>query len=88
MLGNIVPTEYWMGTMLHELGHSVYSSRNMPRSVPYALRTEAHILATEGVAMLFEKFSKDADWLRAMGVTSTTPRPSTPPAPPSYGFTS
>ena len=69
VLGNIVPTEYWMGTMLHELGHSVYSSRNMPRSVPYVLRTEAHILTTEGVAMMFEKFSKDADWLRAMGVT-------------------
>ena len=64
VLANIVPTEYWMGTMLHELGHSVYSSRNMPRSVPYVLRTEAHILTTEGVAMLFEKFSKDADWLR------------------------
>ncbi len=67
VLGNIVPTEYWMGTMLHELGHSVYSSRNMPRSVPYVLRTEAHILTTEGVAMMFQKFSKDADWLIADG---------------------
>ena len=26
-------------------------------------------MTTEGVAMMFEKFSKDADWLRAMGVT-------------------
>ena len=32
-----------------------------------------HILATEGVAMLFEKFSKDADWLRAMGVRLEDP---------------
>ena len=73
VLANIVPNEYWMGTMLHELGHSVYSSRNIPRSVPYALRMEAHILTTEGIAMLFERFSKDADWLQAMGVAVPDP---------------
>jgi peptidyl-dipeptidase A len=68
VLANIVPNEYWMGTMLHELGHSVYSSKNIPTSVPYVLRSESHILTTEGIAMLFERFSKDADWLQAMGV--------------------
>jgi peptidyl-dipeptidase A len=68
VLANIVPNEYWMGTMLHELGHSVYSSKNIPAGVPYVLRSEAHILTTEGIAMLFERFSKDADWLQAMGV--------------------
>jgi peptidyl-dipeptidase A len=73
VLANIVPNEYWMGTMLHELGHSVYSSRNIPRSVPYVLRSEAHILTTEGLAMLFERFSKDADWLQAMGVAVPDP---------------
>jgi peptidyl-dipeptidase A len=74
VLANIVPNEYWMGTMLHELGHSVYSSRTIPASIPYVLRTEAHILTTEGVAMLFERFSKDADWLTAMGVTPPDPK--------------
>ncbi|HEY2839170.1 MAG TPA: M2 family metallopeptidase, partial [Pirellulales bacterium] len=39
VLANIVPNEYWMGTMLHELGHSVYSSKNIPQSMPYVLRT-------------------------------------------------
>jgi len=73
VLANIVPNEYWMGTMLHELGHSVYSSKNIPESVPYVLRTEAHILTTEGVAMMFEKFSKDADWLLQMGVKLDDP---------------
>jgi peptidyl-dipeptidase A len=68
VLANIVPNEYWMGTMLHELGHSVYSSKNIPHELPYVLRSEAHILTTEGIAMLFERFSKDADWLQAMGV--------------------
>jgi peptidyl-dipeptidase A len=68
VLANIVPNEYWMSTMLHELGHAVYSSKNIPRSMPYVLRTDAHILATEGVAMMFERFSKNGDWLVAMGV--------------------
>ncbi len=74
VLANIVPTEYWAGTMLHELGHSVYSSKNIPATLPYPLRTEAHILSTEGVAMLFERFSKDADWLTAMGAPPADPK--------------
>jgi peptidyl-dipeptidase A len=74
VLANIVNNEYWMGTMLHELGHAVYSSRNIPQSMPYILRGEAHILATEGVAMQFEQFSKDADWLAAMGVKVENPK--------------
>ncbi len=73
VLANIVSNEYWMGTMLHELGHSVYSSKNIPASMPYVLRAEAHILTTEGIAMLFERFSKDADWLQAMGVPVPDP---------------
>ncbi len=73
VLANIVPNEYWMGTMLHELGHSVYSSKNIPATLPYPLRGEAHILTTEGIAMLFERFSKDADWLTAMGSPPADP---------------
>lgn len=74
VLANIVPNEYWMGTMLHELGHSVYSSKNIPRSLPYALRTDAHILCTEGVAMMFERFSKNGEWLQKMGVAVSDPK--------------
>lgn len=73
VLGNIVPNEYWMGTMLHELGHSVYSSKNIPQSLPYVLRCESHILTTEGVAMQFEKFSKSARWLQSMKVKVDDP---------------
>ena len=68
VLANIVPNEYWAGTMLHELGHSVYSSKNIPKTVPYVLRGESHILTTEGVAMQFERFSKSRKWLEKMGV--------------------
>ena len=74
VLANIVPNEYWMGTMLHELGHSVYSSKNIPMSLPYVVRFEAHILTTEGVAMQFERFSKSRAWLDKMGVKIDDPR--------------
>jgi peptidyl-dipeptidase A len=68
VLANIVNNEYWMATMLHELGHAVYSSLNIPNALPYLLRAEAHILTTEGVAMQFERFSKSRTWLEKMGV--------------------
>jgi peptidyl-dipeptidase A len=73
VLANIVNNEYWMGTMLHELGHSVYSTHNnnIPKELPYVLRGEAHILTTEGVAMQFERFSKQRPWLEKMGLKVT-----------------
>jgi peptidyl-dipeptidase A len=74
VLGNIVNNEYWMGTMLHELGHSVYSSKNIPQSMPYVLRCESHILTTEGVAMQMQRFSKSRPWLEKMGLTVDNPK--------------
>jgi peptidyl-dipeptidase A len=69
VLANIVNNEYWMGTLLHELGHSVYSSKNIPASLPYLVRMESHILTTEGVAMMFERMSKQRTWLEKMGIS-------------------
>jgi peptidyl-dipeptidase A len=66
VLANIVPNERWMDTMLHELGHAVYSSKNIPRSVPYVLRGEAHILTTEGIAMMFGRLAKSGVWQERM----------------------
>jgi peptidyl-dipeptidase A len=74
VLANIVNNEYWMGTLLHELGHSVYSSKNIPSSVPYLLRMEAHILTTEGVAMMFERLSKKRTWMEKMGLRVESPK--------------
>ncbi len=74
VLANIVPNEYWMSTMLHEFGHAVYSSINIPAKLPYVLRAESHILTTEGVAMLFEKNSKRRAWLEQMGVKVDDPK--------------
>ena len=74
VLANVVNNEYWMATMLHEFGHSVYSSINIPDKLPYVLRSEAHILTTEGVAMMFEKMSKRRAWLEKMGVAVDDPK--------------
>jgi peptidyl-dipeptidase A len=68
VLANVAPDEYWMATLLHEFGHSVYSSINIPEKLPYVLRMESHILTTEGVAMMFERLSKRRAWLEKMGV--------------------
>ena len=64
VLCNVKPTERWMGTMLHELGHAVYD-RHLERSLPWLLRSQAHILTTEASAMLFGRLSKSPVWLRA-----------------------
>jgi peptidyl-dipeptidase A len=74
VLANVVQNERWMGTLLHEFGHSVYSSKNIPRTLPYVLRWEAHILTTEGVAMMFEKLSRRRVWLEQMGGKVPDPR--------------
>jgi peptidyl-dipeptidase A len=74
VLANVVPNEQWMSTMLHEFGHSVYSSINIPEKLPYVLRMESHILTTEGIAMMFEKLSKRRGWLEGMGVKVDDPK--------------
>ncbi|MCX6997515.1 MAG: M2 family metallopeptidase [Kiritimatiellaeota bacterium] len=61
-LQNLMSNELWMGTLLHELGHGVYS-KYTDRRLPYLLRDAAHIFATEGVAMFFGRQAKDAAWL-------------------------
>jgi len=73
VLCNIVPDRQWLGTTMHELGHSVYSSKNIPRSIPYVLRCDSHPLTTEGIAMMFERFIDNPDWLKAMGAAVPEP---------------
>lgn len=69
VLANVKPNQYWFDTLLHELGHGVYSYY-VDRSLPYFLRADAHIFATEGVAMLFGRLAKNAHFYRALGLIS------------------
>jgi peptidyl-dipeptidase A len=62
ILCNLKPTAEWMDTQLHELGHSV-DAYNIDRSLPYNLRTNAHIFTTEGVAMYFGAKARTPEWM-------------------------
>ncbi|MGD0582242.1 MAG: M2 family metallopeptidase [Bacteroidales bacterium] len=66
-LDNIKPDSYWMGTILHELGHGVYSYYN-DRNLPFTLRDAAHTFTTEAIAEMFGRFAKNPEWMLKMGV--------------------
>jgi peptidyl-dipeptidase A len=76
VLANVQPDNRWASTLLHEFGHAVYSTNNndIPQWLPYPLRLEAHTLTTEGVAMMFERLSKRAAFLKAMGIKADDPK--------------
>lgn len=74
VLANVKQDDYWASTLLHEFGHAVYSSQFIPMELPYVLRSEAHILTTEGVAMMFERLSKRSAFLLAMKLDVESPR--------------
>ena len=65
ILCNTVNDEQWMETMLHELGHALYSENHDPAE-PYLLRDAAHIFTTEGIAMFFGRLSRNATWMQTM----------------------
>lgn len=63
VLCNISDNEQWMGTMLHEFGHGVYSiGHDIPQN-PYFLRDAANAFTTEAVAMMFERLSRNPQWM-------------------------
>ena len=72
ILQNVVPGQEWLSTTMHELGHAAYS-KYVGTSLPYVLHTEAHPLCTEGVAMMFERFTQNVDWLAAFGAKISDP---------------
>jgi peptidyl-dipeptidase A len=68
---NVKPNYNWMGTMLHEYGHAVYS-KNIDRNLPWTLREEAHTLTTEAIAMLLGRFASNPQWLEdVVGISQT-----------------
>ncbi|MBW6500699.1 MAG: M2 family metallopeptidase [Bacteroidales bacterium] len=68
-LNNVRPDSYWMNTLLHELGHGVYSYYN-DRDLPFTLRDAAHTFTTEAVANLFGRLATDPAWMLKMGIIS------------------
>ena len=68
-LDNVKPDSYWMNTMLHELGHGVYSYY-CDRSLPFTLRDAAHAFTTEAIANMFGRLATDPVWMCDMGIIS------------------
>jgi peptidyl-dipeptidase A len=63
ILCNLQNTERWMETVLHELGHAVYSKYH-DRKEPWLLREPAHSFTTEAIAMFFGRLSRNAAWMQ------------------------
>lgn len=69
-LDNVKPDSYWMNTLLHELGHGVYSYYN-DRNLPFILRDAAHTFTTEAIANMFGRMATDPLWMQNMGLIDT-----------------
>jgi len=65
VLCNLQNTERWMETILHELGHAIYSKYH-DRNEPWLLREPAHSFTTEAIAMFFGRLSRNAAWMQEM----------------------
>jgi len=61
---NVKPSNRWMSTTLHELGHAVYSKHASLTKNPWFLREESHIFTTEAIAMLMGRLSSNAAWIK------------------------
>ncbi len=65
ILCNLENNEYWMETILHELGHAVYD-RYHNLEVPFLLRRPVHAFTTEAIAMFFGRLSRNPVWMQQM----------------------
>jgi len=65
ILCNLQNTERWMETILHELGHAIYSKYH-DLNEPWLLREPAHSFTTEAIAMFFGRLSRNAAWMQEM----------------------
>jgi peptidyl-dipeptidase A len=65
VLANVRDDAYWMNTMLHEFGHAVYDKYIDP-SLPYLLRTIAHINSTEAIALMMGSLADDPGWISSV----------------------
>jgi len=71
VLLNVRNDSYWMGTVLHELGHGIYSKYN-DSALPFLLRDAAHTFTTEAIAMMFGRFYTNPYWIHDnLGISET-----------------
>jgi peptidyl-dipeptidase A len=61
-LNNLESNRHWNSTLLHELGHAVYD-KYVDRELPWMLRTPAHTVSTEAIAIMMGSLVNDRTWL-------------------------
>lgn len=60
---NVEPNARWMGTLLHELGHTIYQDGIDRETLPWDLRDDPQGFLNEGFAMFCEEPMFDPAWL-------------------------
>ena len=63
---NVERNARWMGTLLHELGHTIYQDGIDRTSLPWDLRDDPQGFLNEGFAMFCEQPLFNPSWLHAM----------------------
>ncbi len=63
---NVEPNARWMGTLLHELGHTIYQDGIDRSELPYDLRDDPQGFLNEGFAMFCEQPATSPAWLTGM----------------------
>jgi peptidyl-dipeptidase A len=63
---NVERNARWMGTLLHELGHTIYQDGIDRTELPYDLRDDPQGFLNEGFAMFCEQPTTNAAWLHEM----------------------
>jgi peptidyl-dipeptidase A len=70
-LNNLERNQRWNETLHHELGHAVYE-KHLDQGLPWLLRTPAHILSTEAIAILMGRLTLNEEWLKlVLGVPAS-----------------
>jgi peptidyl-dipeptidase A len=60
---NVERNARWMGTLLHELGHTIYMDGIDRTALPYDLRDDPQGFLNEGFAMFCEQLATSPSWL-------------------------
>jgi len=70
-LNNLERNQRWNETLHHEMGHAVYE-KYLDQDLPWLLRTPAHILSTEAIAILMGRLTLNEEWLKdVLGVPAS-----------------
>jgi peptidyl-dipeptidase A len=63
---NVEPNARWMGTLLHELGHTIYQDGIDRTELPFDLRDDPQGFLNEGFAMFCEQPATNPAWMGGM----------------------